>query len=566
MAFLAMVAVGCKRGDQGACPPGQVRLVVRASAGINYDLDSHPLPTTVHVYQVDETAPIEGASFDAVWQKPQSVFGSDAKPETLTVFPGKEVVRSFKRDQAATHLVGVALFRRPEGTSWRVVSELPAATGDAVCNAKTAGPGVSLMRLWLDGSRLGSGRFESRRPVTQRLDEPRGQPEGSAGGLRSSTTALAGLDGRAGSSPAQLTVFELSLLANQAVESGIEPNYSSLRTTAGPRARASFGRAQLTVQAHLEQMARLRSSEARVFQISATEVEQMRQRGQAAADWLQLVRGRAARRAQQSTKLSSQRLSQIEKLVAARRWRSLVAHFGADFAASTGLAAEELASLARTSLLEDPTYRRQFVELYRRLHGRSFSRGSREPAKMAQTARRITKRHPELWPVLQSLGGANQGAVSLGHYLGVGDVAENVHGWYAHAAQSVVGYRRFDAAIRQIASVTDHMRHMDDVKMALAAVSMAADLKGLAKARLVARLARRFHGAPARAKRYFFFDLQGSRPRFQNASELRRGLAGYMRSYGRDWSDRRVSEAFDRLVAKHKQGETRSGSSSEKQS
>ncbi len=104
-------------------------MILAPSERLNPDDSGRALPTIVRVYQLNDIAALESASFEEVWQQPAETLGEALLgEEELTLYPGQAVRRPFTRKPDAAFIALVAIVRRPQGVSWRSVLELPAPT------------------------------------------------------------------------------------------------------------------------------------------------------------------------------------------------------------------------------------------------------------------------------------------------------------------------------------------------------------------------------------------------------------------------------------------------------
>lgn len=341
--------------------------------------------------------------------------------------------------------------------------------------------------------------------------------------------------------------FYLAVDANRRAESGeAGPRFSTLRTTAGPDHRASYGVAQLTIREHLYHLARLDDAQLAQLDIRRAEVELMQRRGEAAGAWYQiLVERRAARELAEIVGLGAEQVRGAQALAASDP-RALVARHGSRFATSVGLPSSALAEMTDTLVMRRREVREAFARRYQRDHGVSFDPGDRDLSRMSASARALARERPDVRRVLERLGGAERGAASLAHYLGVGDIAENHYGWYARAATEAVGRARYARVLEVADPVSSRLRELSNFERAMAAVVGVRDLRGLERARMLTRIGRCFHGAPGRARGAFFFDGDARRPRATSASELEAAIQEFR--LGRRWSDERVQRAFDALA------------------
>ncbi len=342
--------------------------------------------------------------------------------------------------------------------------------------------------------------------------------------------------------------FEVFAEANRRTESGGTATFSTLRTTAGPAHRASFGVAQLSIREHLERLARESDARLESFGTSRTEVDAMRARGDAAEAFYHLVvDGRDLGASAAQLGLEASEAAQAEALAASGDANALRAALGDRFTRRTGLPASALDALVRTRVLRDPAIRDAFRAQYEADHAAPFDPMHRDASAMVETVRHLVLAHPELEPVLGAMGGDDPARTSVAHYLGVGDSAENLLGWHARAASSAVGPERLEGLLARIDDTTSRAREVADFEHALRAVAAVSDLEGGARVATLARIGRIFHGAPTRAREALFEDGRLDRPRCRTRAELD-ALLDEMRS-GRRWSDARLAGHVAEVVA-----------------
>ena len=132
-------AGGCKPpvvigGPQAKCETQAIDLTLTASDRINPDEDGHALPTQFRIYQLKSLSKLETIEFEDLWRKAGEVLGEDlVHTDELTLYPSKQQVKSITRDPKANYLVGVAIVRRPSGTSWRGTYVIPKAPLESAC-------------------------------------------------------------------------------------------------------------------------------------------------------------------------------------------------------------------------------------------------------------------------------------------------------------------------------------------------------------------------------------------------------------------------------------------------
>ncbi len=344
--------------------------------------------------------------------------------------------------------------------------------------------------------------------------------------------------GALGWSAADAEAFTVFAEANRRTESGGTATFSTLRTTAG--ASASYGVAQLSVREHLDRLARLSDAQLAELGTSRTEIEALRGRGEAAVAFYHLVVDRRGVLASADRLgLDGASAREIGQLAEQGEPAALIDRYGERFASATGLSREELGHLVATRALRDPAMREAFATQYAHDHGAAFDPTARDAGRMAITARHVALAHPELDAAMRTLGEGDEAAVSTAHYLGVGDSAENLLGWHAHAAATSIDAGRLEALLARADATTSHLREVEDFERALAAVARIGDLDGDARIATLARLGRAFHGSPTRTREAMFENGHLSLPRFETRAELDEALDA-LRS-GRRWSDERLA-------------------------
>ncbi len=130
-ALLAAAAVpGCFLWSSGESTPGPIKVSIRASKRLNPDEQGQSLPTVVKVFQLKSPGKAEGADFDGLYRREKETLGEDlVQVDEMVIGPDQEETRTLARDKAVKAVAVVAVFRRPAGTSWRSIVELPGSSG-----------------------------------------------------------------------------------------------------------------------------------------------------------------------------------------------------------------------------------------------------------------------------------------------------------------------------------------------------------------------------------------------------------------------------------------------------
>lgn len=112
--------------DSGPQAPSPIRLSVSAAPRLNPDENGASLPTAVRVHQLRSAAKAEGVELSALLQDAKAVLGEDLLAvEEVFLEPGSSAEKTMAREKDAQAVLVVAVFRRPAGSSWRDVVQLP---------------------------------------------------------------------------------------------------------------------------------------------------------------------------------------------------------------------------------------------------------------------------------------------------------------------------------------------------------------------------------------------------------------------------------------------------------
>ena len=144
---------------KNTCPvPSFAQLELEASDRVNLDENGRPLPTRLHLYQLSDVSLLQNASFEDMWARSKATLADTAiKSNEVIIYPGQVSVYRFKREAAADYIVGVAIFREPQGDAWRTIQEWP-AEGDPCAEQDVSMPMPKKLRIrmFLEDSRIDS--------------------------------------------------------------------------------------------------------------------------------------------------------------------------------------------------------------------------------------------------------------------------------------------------------------------------------------------------------------------------------------------------------------------------
>jgi type VI secretion system protein VasD len=136
-----LLAAACGHSPPPApCKAEPLGLHIEAAPQVNLDEKGKPLPTTLRIYQLKDTAKLDVATFDDLLDHDKDTLGSDlVSAQEVVINPGERIDPTIVR-QADADFVGVmALFRNPAGTFWRLARPLPTANPEHCRQSNKAG-------------------------------------------------------------------------------------------------------------------------------------------------------------------------------------------------------------------------------------------------------------------------------------------------------------------------------------------------------------------------------------------------------------------------------------------
>jgi type VI secretion system protein VasD len=126
LVLAALFLSGCSLLPWGDSKPGPLRITVVAGKRLNPDDQGQSLPTAVRVYQLASVGKAVTVELLDLLREPKASLGDDLLGvEELLVQPGERVERTIAREKEAHALLVVGLFRRPTGSGWKQLVELP---------------------------------------------------------------------------------------------------------------------------------------------------------------------------------------------------------------------------------------------------------------------------------------------------------------------------------------------------------------------------------------------------------------------------------------------------------
>jgi type VI secretion system protein VasD len=123
---IAGLLAGCSLLPWGSETPAPVRLTLTASKRLNPDDQGQSLPTAIRVLQVKSLAKAGAVEVLDIVRDPKAALGDDLLGvEEILVQPGERVERTIAREKGTQALLIAGLFRRPTGSGWKQLIELP---------------------------------------------------------------------------------------------------------------------------------------------------------------------------------------------------------------------------------------------------------------------------------------------------------------------------------------------------------------------------------------------------------------------------------------------------------
>ena len=108
------------------CAAPSLKFGVSSTADINRNEYGEPLAVVVRIYQLKDRRSFESASFEELWKQDFQVLGNDlVMKEEVTMDPAYQRHIELPRHDQAEYLAAMAVYRQPEGESWRDVDKMP---------------------------------------------------------------------------------------------------------------------------------------------------------------------------------------------------------------------------------------------------------------------------------------------------------------------------------------------------------------------------------------------------------------------------------------------------------
>jgi len=126
------------------CDTQVVTVNIYAMDDINPNEKELPRPVVVRLYQLANDVRMLNAGYDDVLLKDAEVLKDDLlKVDEVTIYPNDLVEVKFERIPTAGYLCGAAMFRNPQGQSWKTFYTFPPMpNAPAACGAAAAEAGM----------------------------------------------------------------------------------------------------------------------------------------------------------------------------------------------------------------------------------------------------------------------------------------------------------------------------------------------------------------------------------------------------------------------------------------
>ena len=100
-------------------------MALAASKFLNLDDSGESLSVVVRIYQLSEKDRLEGADFSILWKSDQEILKEHLLDrKEITLQPDSRQVVKIEPKEEAKYLAVMALFRRPQGVTWRQIVPL----------------------------------------------------------------------------------------------------------------------------------------------------------------------------------------------------------------------------------------------------------------------------------------------------------------------------------------------------------------------------------------------------------------------------------------------------------
>ena len=98
---------------------------MEGSKFLNLDDSGAALPVIVRIYQLSSKDRIENADFMSLWKTDQNVLDGDILDrQEITLLPDSKMVLEVDPKKHPEYLVVMAIFRKPQGNTWRQIIPL----------------------------------------------------------------------------------------------------------------------------------------------------------------------------------------------------------------------------------------------------------------------------------------------------------------------------------------------------------------------------------------------------------------------------------------------------------
>lgn len=113
------------RDGQNSCARPPIEVFLQADSTLNPNPEGQSMPVETKVLLLRSRERFDQLDFETLWQRPQEALGSHlVSSAELTVFPGQLKIYPMKSAPGVAYVAMVAIFRRPEGDSWRYVLDV----------------------------------------------------------------------------------------------------------------------------------------------------------------------------------------------------------------------------------------------------------------------------------------------------------------------------------------------------------------------------------------------------------------------------------------------------------
>ncbi|GGI91848.1 type VI secretion system lipoprotein TssJ [Legionella impletisoli] len=128
--YLSLLVLACLFCSCSSLTHPSIRMQVSATKQLNRDNMGDSLPVRIKIYQLNDETLFKEATFRQLWKSDVQTLGATLlEKRELTLNPGEREAIKITPKAQAEYLAVVALFRHPEGQSWKTLKPIMGPIG-----------------------------------------------------------------------------------------------------------------------------------------------------------------------------------------------------------------------------------------------------------------------------------------------------------------------------------------------------------------------------------------------------------------------------------------------------